>query len=377
MRHFRRAKTAFTLVELLVVIAIIGVLVGLLLPAVQAAREAARRMSCSNNFKQLGLALHNYHSAYKNLPMQKGGTRGPGLTNKGRQSAFPGLTPFMEQQAVWDQISNPWTDPATGITYPAMGPPHWIDQYQPFNTQIPTLLCPSDPSSVGITPQGKTNYGFSMGDSFWNINNYKNNGSNRGQHRGVFISKRHTRFRDILDGLSNTIAMGEMVKSQGTREVIADVAYRGHGNTAARNKPKTNGWDRFVDPERPLFYDESTDLTYDADSGRTRGNNWVAGDAIFTGVTTVFPPNAPSYQRGANPSGNGGIFTMASRHAGGCHVLIADGAVKFVTASIDTGNLNSRPVAVAGGPAAGTKSPYGLWGALGSRGAKETIDGEF
>ncbi len=377
MRHINPARTAFTLVELLVVIAIIGVLVGLLLPAVQAAREAARRMSCSNNFKQLGLALHNYHSAYKNLPMQKGGTSGPGLTNKGRQSAFPGLTPFMEQQAVWEQISNPWHHAASGITYPPMGPPHWIDQYQPFNTQIPTLLCPSDPGSEGITPQGKTNYGFSMGDSFWNINKFNKNGSNRDQHRGVFVSTKHTRFRDILDGLSNTIAMGEMVRSQGSREVIADVAYRGHGNTAARNNPKADGWDRFIDPERPQFYDASTNLTYDADSGRTRGNNWVSGDAIFTGVTTVFPPNAPSYQRGANPSGNGGIFTMASRHTGGCHMLLADGAVKFVTASIDTGNLNSRPVGVTGGPAPGTKSPYGLWGALGSRGAKETIDEEF
>ncbi|TWT78840.1 hypothetical protein CA13_02370 [Planctomycetes bacterium CA13] len=373
----QRDRHAFTLVELLVVIAIIGVLVGLLLPAVQAAREAARRMSCSNNFKQIGLAIHNYHSAHDNLPRQLGGTGGPGLTNKNRQSAFPGLTPFMEQQAVWEQISNPWYHEASTITYPPMGPPHWIDQYQPFNTQIPTLLCPSDPAAALITPQGKTNYGFSMGDSFWNINNYNNNGSNRGQHRGVFMARHNTRFRDILDGLSNTIGMGEIVKSQGSREIIADVAYRGHGNTAARNNPKVDGWERFIDPLRPQYYADSTDLTFDADSGRTRGNSWVSGDAIFTGVTTVFPPNGPSYQRGPNPNGNGGIFTMASRHTGGCHILLMDGAVKFVTASIDTGNLNSRPVAVTGGPRAGSKSPYGLWGSLGSRAAKETIDTEF
>ena len=108
-------RSAFTLVELLVVIAIIGVLVGLLLPAVQAAREAARRMSCSNNFKQLGLALHKYHSAYKRLPMQAGGTKqslpspniAPPGSNRLNLSWLVGLAPFIEQQALWEQISRP------------------------------------------------------------------------------------------------------------------------------------------------------------------------------------------------------------------------------------------------------------------------------
>ena len=131
-------RFGFTLVELLVVIAIIGILVGLLLPAVQAAREAARRMSCSNNFKQIGLAIHNYHSAYKQLPMHSGGTRpspaaggwwqpGDG-SNRMRLSIFVGLTPFMEQQALWETISNPSVvdldNPGTPRTtpWPAMGP---------------------------------------------------------------------------------------------------------------------------------------------------------------------------------------------------------------------------------------------------------------
>ena len=120
-----KIKKGFTLVELLVVIAIIGVLVGLLLPAVQAAREAARRMSCSNNFKQIGLAIHNYHSAFKQLPRHGGGTGLQGLpsigdtrlppgNNQNDLSIFVGLAPFMEQQALWEQISNPFLVVSTG-----------------------------------------------------------------------------------------------------------------------------------------------------------------------------------------------------------------------------------------------------------------------
>ncbi len=116
--------------ELLVVIAIIGVLVGLLLPAVQAAREAARRMSCSNNFKQIGLGLHNYHSAYDKLPLAGAGTQPTVATdawvatatgNNLRLSMLVGTLPFIEQQALWEQISNPLVAGAT--TFPSMGHP--------------------------------------------------------------------------------------------------------------------------------------------------------------------------------------------------------------------------------------------------------------
>ena len=167
MNKPNRGRQGFTLVELLVVIAIIGILVGLLLPAVQAAREAARRMSCSNNFKQIGLAIHNYHSAYKQLPTHGAGTdtlggtapagntgattnwwSNYGAANAWRLSALVGLTPFIEQQAVWEQISNPslvnaldLSTPYT-IPWPAMGPVPSQIRYQPWGTEIPTLEMP-------------------------------------------------------------------------------------------------------------------------------------------------------------------------------------------------------------------------------------------
>lgn len=137
MKSFQRRSSGFTLVELLVVIAIIGVMVGLLLPAVQAAREAARRMSCGNNFKQIGLGLHNYHAAYNKLPSAGYGTR----MHTGRLNCLVGILPFVEQQALWEQISNPLQVPAgttptpsgaiNGI-WPAFGPGPSVDLVRTF-----------------------------------------------------------------------------------------------------------------------------------------------------------------------------------------------------------------------------------------------------
>ncbi len=133
-----RPSRGFTLVELLVVIAIIGVMVGLLLPAVQAAREAARRMSCSNNFKQIGLGIHNYHAAYDRMPKQGSGPKAVNQTSQWwaettfvheHLSALVGLLPFVEQQALWEQISNPFVNsnpPVSGnASFPAFGYNPW------------------------------------------------------------------------------------------------------------------------------------------------------------------------------------------------------------------------------------------------------------
>ena len=229
-------------------IAIIGILVGLLLPAVQAAREAARRMSCSNNFKQIGLSLHNYHSAYKQLPTHGTGTLGarplwadanvPATShNQLCLSYLVGTLPFCEQQALWEQISNPWS-PSAGVVYNAMGPLPSFREYDPWTNEVPTFRCPSDPG-VGLPSLGRTNYAACIGDAmdrtshglFADRNYPSVSGDGFSQNfairvraacRGVFVPRKVMKFRDILDGLANTIAGGEIASDLGDRDKRTD-----------------------------------------------------------------------------------------------------------------------------------------------------------
>ncbi|TWU50614.1 hypothetical protein Poly51_39060 [Rubripirellula tenax] len=408
MKNFRR-QFGFTLVELLVVIAIIGVLVGLLLPAVQAAREAARRMSCSNNFKQIGLALHNYHSAYKQLPKQAGGTFSNAFNSAGRTTAevptsnnghqlswLVGLTPFFEQQALWEQITNPLLDPVSGTaSFPAMGPHpmrtlanHTAARYEPWLTEVSSLRCPSDPGT-GLPSQGRTNYAACLGDSTAHSNGrHSSNGNTTDTNveraiaclRGVFIPTDVSRFRDILDGLSNTIAAGEIPTDLGDMDVRTQVA-KNESATSNRfwqqNGRRTCEAQR--DPERPQFWGPSYVTPASENVENRRGYKWAAGTFLNTGMTTHMPPNGILCSRNqSNFVSYGSDFPPGSRHQGGCHVLMADGAIKFITDSIESGDRDSASVGTLGGTLpAGSQSPFGLWGALGTRATKEVINEDF
>ncbi|TWU01894.1 DUF1559 domain-containing protein [Neorhodopirellula pilleata] len=403
-------RTGFTLVELLVVIAIIGVLVGLLLPAVQAAREAARRMSCSNNFKQIGLGVHNYHSAYNQLPTQKDGTLdaatgawwdGTDIANQRQLSWLVSLTPFVEQQAIWEQISNPLvgrTDGGTGCPggnntcpWPAMGPkpdPFKLT-YAPYMTNIPTLRCPSDPG-VGLPGQGRTNYGACLGDSMYSVevgstggNKLEGNDTNRAQDgragcRGMFMNHQKMAFRDVLDGLANTVMAGELATDLGDRDVRTDAVL---SQNAASNPPMENpkACDGLRDPARPQFWLD-TAQTFSGVRGTEygRGYQWANGEHYYTGVMTIRPPNSEMCY-GGDWAGQEGIVTVSSRHQGGAHVLMGDGAVKFITDSIEAGNQNNGQVGqpFTGNRRPGSMSPYGLWGSLGTRASKEVIQEEL
>lgn len=417
----------FTLVELLVVIAIIGVLVGLLLPAVQAAREAARRMSCSNNFKQIGLAIHNYHSAYKQLPTHKAGTGLGGLGstddrvgtdgsdyhNGERLSIFVGLLPFFEGQALWEQIANPNVDRVDGMTqspaWPAMGPNVDGGQYPPWKTEIPTLRCPSDPG-IGLPSFGRTNYAACLGDSPFRaasgatnlvlVRNSARAQRTRAGQRGVFVPRQTAKFRDILDGLANTIMAGEIVTDLGDRDTRTAIIYNNAGFimqseanfTGVPQSPvgSPSGCSNHpgIDPLRPQFWQAATTvISTTTDAAQGRGYRWGSGEAIMTTMFTMSPPNSPACLVTTNEEGvqrwqtRAGVLPPGSRHQGGCHVLMGDGAVKFVTDSIEAGSQNNIPVGFMGSAAnnnvPGAQSPFGLWGALGTRAVKEVIEEEL
>ena len=383
----RSKRAGFTLVELLVVIAIIGILVGLLLPAVQAAREAARRMSCSNNFKQIGLAIHNYHSAFKQIVNHKTGTvsGGSGENNNFYLSWLVGLTPFMEQQGLWEQISNPLNVDRNGNVidpvFPAMGPNPWHENYQPWITQVPTYRCPSDPAvqSLNSGENAFTNYAACTGDAFFeqHHNGFNNDGTPSGNNvwgaragnrwaRGAFQGRNKRRFRDVLDGLSNTIFAGEIVVGSGKQEVVANI----HRDGGVSNRPP-NFWETVpdvIDPLRPRFWGSAADL--DNNANHQRGHRWADGRPTYTEFVTIRSPNGYNVSRG---EGNFGIHSAGSRHQGGCHVLLGDGAVIFVTDSIDSGDQNVIPFGDAN-QQPGAASPYGLWGALGTRDSSEVIE---
>ena len=384
----RGRSSGFTLVELLVVIAIIGILVGLLLPAVQAAREAARRMSCSNNFKQIGLALHNYHSTYKELPMQMGGTfdltGGATDSNGNNLGWMVGLLPFIEQQGLWDTISHPYQYRRDGTirtpVFPAMGPSVFDTDYSPWLSQVPGFRCPSDPEQQYATRPAFTNYAGCIGDyvhethyggirsdgvsdtsnSTWSEEFLKR------YDRGFFFARHTHKFRDILDGLSNTIAAGEIVVGNGTGEVHSHM--RLVGSNVTRHGPAY--WADAVDAENPKFWDYENHSVEGVTNSNRRGTNWASGRPYYTGFNTVAPPNGLCVGRGHTSSA---VVPAASRHTGGAHVLMGDGAVIFITDSIESGDQNAVPIG-SRNPQPGKASPYGLWGALGTIRSRETIE---
>lgn len=425
------SRRAFTLVELLVVIAIIGILVGLLLPAVQAAREAARRMSCSNNFKQIGIGIHNYHAGFKQLPTHGTGTAsqlnggnngdaGLRLANNGMHLSFlVGITPFVEQQALWESIRNPFL-PTVGTNlnppdaFPAMGPTphkglgsHALHQYDPWLTEVPTFRCPSDPG-VGLPAHGRTNYAAGLGDAmhhtwvgdryyaatagngggpgWWNVKGLGRTNAGLAQRkressRGFFTVRTDSKFRDILDGLSNTIMALEIPTDLGDGDVRTQARINAGRNGGVYDDPaiaETNNW---KDPERPMFWAPGLASLQGIGEGM-RGYRWAAHAGVYSSACTILPPNRELVM--SNGITSGGTLAAGSRHQGGAHVLMGDGAVIFMTDSVEAGDSHGPTVYVnVGGTSSsairatavpGSQSPYGLWGALGTRANREKVE---
>jgi len=351
-------RSAFTLIELLVVIAIIAVLVALLLPAVQQAREAARRSQCKNNLKQLGLALHNYHDVYQMFVPKTigGGDPGDGNHSPIRINGLVGLLPMMDQQARFNMVSV-----VTGGYQPfrAWG---WVN-YQPWAGMMPQLICPSDTGLKGGGENG-TNFGAIS------FNNYKfcvgtavanNDWAWSGPQNGVFAGYPQAYgVRDIIDGTTNTILMAE--RCGGSVQVIYDL----YGNTAKlggfsnpdvypmTNNPGITACAATVAGGSGGLYNPTTQIATDPKYGQTwhNGARWPDGRPYYNTFNTIMPPNGPS----CTPNFDGGWSMMAasSRHAGGVQVVMGDGSVRFITQSID----------------------IRTWNALGTRGQGDTV-GDF
>jgi prepilin-type N-terminal cleavage/methylation domain-containing protein len=358
---------AFTLVELLVVIAIIGMLIALLLPAVQAAREAARRSQCNNKLKQIGLAVHNYHDVHQAFPaacsrfFQINGT-----VNWSYFTPLFVLMPFYEQEAVYLQgLANP-KNPASQT---------------PWDITQNALLCPSDHNNRRSV--GRVNYVPSVGD--WPDALELAAPTNK---RGLFAmpDKRWalpsdateaalwtvpTRanywrsFANVNDGSSNTIAFSERVTVADSSGPIGaystDATNNGLGaGTTAGGAVKPN-----LCRKR-----EGNNFTYVGSySASYLGLRWGDGRTFSTFSTINAPNHAACHSSGSDVYERRQMMTATSYHPGGVIVAFTDGSSRFIPQTIDAGSITDTTTPVESGA-----SPFGVWGALGSIDGGETVE---
>lgn len=343
---FRRKRLrGFTLVELLVVIAIIGILVALLLPAIQAAREAARRGQCGNNLKQFGIALQNYHDTFKYFPAMRWQ---PNSSDNVKGTAI-GLLPYMEQQAMFEMIySTSIGNNGTTVYSMPGGPNPWDNNYMPWRTVIPAFQCPSDgifTSAYAQSTIAPKNYVFCVGDT---INDNAGN-----ETRGMFAWSRWRQMASLVDGTSVTAAVSETCI--GLNGQFAANVGKIKGNVVATAS---------TTPATCLAYANGDGTLNQASTNGDwqRGRRWGEGRPLYNSFTTCTAPNTPNCSNG-NGDGNWGVYPPSSYHPGGVLVVMADASTRFITDSIDAGNAGT---ASPGSQIGGGPSPYGVWGAIGT-----------
>jgi prepilin-type N-terminal cleavage/methylation domain-containing protein len=312
-------RRGFTLVELLVVIAIILVLVALLLPAVQMAREASRRLSCANNLKQLGIALHDFHNANAQLPtgsvskpFPPGSTTFP--QSFYRWSAFVYMAPYFEQGNLVSTLDD---------SVPMYGPPGATSTQNDavVATVIPMLLCPSDIQEITDGGFGPTNYAMCAGTG--------TPGGSPIAADGVFFVNSTTRFSDITDGLSQTL--------------VASESLLGTGQISLTNRA-------LVDPRRDYSFYLGAPVSDAICASATtwnvtnrRGFSWADGELRCALYNHYYAPNYNGTDcMGVNESGLRNLThtpygwrAARSLHLGGVNVLRADGSSQFVSDGID------------------------------------------
>ena len=276
----------FTLIELLVVIAIIAILIALLLPAVQQAREAARRTQCKNNLKQLGLAMHNYHDVHRSFPV--------GCYSCCWGTWQVAILPYIEQNSLFELYQNSGGNDATGPRYGAA--PNTVVT----STRLKMLTCPSDQENRPIGTITSHNYAVNFGNTSYSQGTV--NGVTFG--KAPFSSLRAYKMRDVDDGTTNTLLMAEVLQGYGS---------------------DLRGFSWWGDASQFTAY-----LT----------PNSNLPDRIYTAVYCVNEPihNLPcAVATAANPT----MFASRSRHVGGVQVVLCDGSSRFVSENIDLNTWRS------------------------------------
>lgn len=312
-----RRKSGFTLIELLVVIAIMAILVALLLPAVQQAREAARRTQCKNNLQQIGFALHSYYNSFETLP--------PGVVNRtGPISQSPegyhhgwmiAILPYLDAPLLADAI-----DPLVSI-------------YDEKNLKarkivVSSYLCPSDPASTRSIPENKE-----VALSNYCGNHHHTSGLIDTNNHGVLFLNSHVRYKDIYDGSSKTLLVGEAMRSpedlgwaSGTRSSLRN------GGLSINQTPAGSAYynDPLFKMPKAIDEDESFASGYGSEAmGMGYGEEDPEGGEI-AGSQPVRPPSPETPSGFAYDPGGFG-----SPHTGGAQFLMCDGSARFLSENID------------------------------------------
>jgi prepilin-type N-terminal cleavage/methylation domain-containing protein/prepilin-type processing-associated H-X9-DG protein len=333
-----KRRAAFTLIELLVVIAIIAVLIGLLLPAVQKVREAASRIKCANNLKQLGLALFNYESTNQRFPAAFLGNTNPSLYPPAEGyvdyffswSVFAQMNPYLEQTAIYNKMNlvAPMYDPMNNFNIST------ANQFA-VEQNISILLCPSDlglpvatnsATDYGVPTMGPTNYAVCVGS-----------GATPGQplgsplnSDGMFQGITGLRITQIADGLSNTAAISESLLGQGPEN------YSGNTPPAPADPRYVYGYIGFGTPISSAACSAPTTWN----GSQRRGFSWATGEMRCGSYNHYYLPNSPNYDCVNNDLNTYTAFAWRgarSNHNNGVNVLLGDGSVHFITNNVDPG----------------------------------------
>jgi prepilin-type N-terminal cleavage/methylation domain-containing protein/prepilin-type processing-associated H-X9-DG protein len=338
-------RRGFTLIELLVVIAIIAVLIALLLPAVQSAREAARRTQCVNNLKQIGLGLHNYHSTHTVFPMGCSSGMWDAVGDYNVKQNFGPLAmmlPFMEMTPQYNSLNFNWgcEDSNTVLCY--------LINATGTNAQIKTFMCPSDPAAGQPDHNSTTNtnnYYASVGTSTWwgligNVAPFANLSvtSINMPSTGMFTWQASYGIQNCVDGTSNTIAFSEAAVGNQSEQPLQRLI----GLQGVQIPFTSMLQDGASQPAVTLSVIQLCVQAYQSGNSSfvdlQRGEEWAHGSMAMNMFNTIVTPNA--YNRtwthcGLNASSRAVLSNADSYHPGGVNTLLADGSVKFIKDSIN------------------------------------------